>query len=262
MAKAIGPSPCPIGLTTHSRKSPQQMSTFEQLLFDTAVKPYEQAGKFAKHFARGKLTGDPVFREILSRGLIAPGTHVLDIGCGQGLLSAWLMAAGKLASHAAWPSNWQNAPLGVSVKGIELMPADVVRAEKAMADHPGRFKFEVGDMCKTPLEPAQTVVILDVLHYVPYGAQDDVLQRVFNALTPHGLLILRVGDAAGGLGFKVSNWVDYLVTLARGHGLSRLYCRPLSEWVNQLNNLGFQVETKPMSQGTPFANVLLLARKT
>lgn len=248
-------------MTCKTKQDAAQMRTFEQLLLDAAVKPYEQAGKFARHFARGKLAGDPVFREILARGLIEPHSHVLDIGCGQGLLSAWLMAAGKLGSHSAWPSEWKNAPRGVTVKGIELMPADVVRAEKALAAHKERFKFEGGDMCKTHLENAQTVVILDVLHYVPYPAQADVLQRVFMALEHQGLLILRVGDAAGGLPFKVSNWVDYMVTLARGHGLSRLYCKPVYEWVSQLTKLGFQVETKPMSQGTPFANVMLLARK-
>ena len=237
------------------------MTTFEEQLFDAAVEPYQPAGKFATHFARGKLTGDPVFREILARGLIAPNTHVLDIGCGQGLLSAWLLAAERMASNGAWPAAWKAAPTGVTVKGIELMPADVVRAEKALAAQHGRFKFEAADMCKTPFEKAQTVVILDVLHYVPYEAQEDVLQRVLDALTPKGLLILRVGDAAGGLGFKVSNWVDHVVTLARGHSLSRLYCKPLADWISQLKRLGFHVEAKPMSQGTPFANVLLLARK-
>ena len=141
------------------------------------------------------------------------------------------------------------------------MPADVVRAEKALSAHQSRFKFKAGDMCSTPFETAETVVILDVLHYVPYAAQEDVLQRVLDALTPEGLLILRVGDAAGGLGFKVSNWVDHVVTLARGHSLSRLYCKPLADWISQLERLGFQVEAKPMSQGTPFANVLLLAHK-
>jgi SAM-dependent methyltransferase len=237
------------------------MTTFEIQLFDTAVEPYRQAGKFATHFARGKLTGDPVFREILARGLIGPNSHLLDIGCGQGLLSAWLLAAERLASNPGWPADWKTAPRSVTVKGIELMPSDVTRAKKALSAYPDRFKFEVGDMCKTPFEEAQAVVILDVLHYVSYAAQEDVLQRVHDALTPQGLLILRVGDAAGGLGFKVSNWVDRVVTLARGHSLSRLYCKPLSEWKTQLDQIGFDVETKPMSQGTPFANVLLLARK-
>jgi hypothetical protein len=50
------------------------------------------------------------------------------------------------------------------------------------------------------------------------------------------------------------------VFFMRGHKSSRLYCRSLSEWTSVLQKIGFQVETKPMSEGTPFANVLMLAR--
>lgn len=236
------------------------MKSFEKRLLDMAVEPYRRVGKFALHFAQGKLGGDPVFKEILARGLIAPGSHVVDIGCGQGLLSSWLWAAGALADDAAWPADWQAAPRAVTVKGVELMPADVSRAKEALSAHADRFQFEAGDMCSTPFGSAGAVVILDVLHYVPYAAQDEVLRRVRESLAPKGVLILRVGDAAAGLGFKISNWVDAVVTLARGHRLSRLYCRPLAEWIANLQKLGYMVESKPMSQGTPFANVLLVAR--
>ena len=235
------------------------MTIFEKQLLDEATAPYKQAGKFAANFARGKLAGDPVFIEILQRGLIPADVHVLDIGCGQGLLSAWLLAAERIASTSQWPETWGKPPSGVSVHGIELMPADVLRAKKALGAHQDRLTFETGDMCSTVFGKAQTAVILDVLHYVPYAAQEDVLLRVRDALLPAGLLILRIGDADGGLGFKVSNWVDNVVTLARGHGLSRLYCRPLAEWMSLLTKLGFKVESKSMSQGTPFANVMLLA---
>lgn len=235
------------------------MTTFEKKLLDEAIAPYKQAGKFAANFARGKLAGDPVFKEILQRGLIPAKAHVVDIGCGQGLLSAWLLAAESMASTSPWPATWGKPPRGVSVHGIELMPADVLRAKKALGAHQGSLTFETGDMCTTAFGKAQVAVILDVLHYVPYAAQEDVLLRVRDALLPSGLLILRIGDADGGLGFKVSNWVDTVVTLARGHSLSRLYCRPLSEWLSLLRKLGFNVESKSMSKGTPFANVMLLA---
>lgn len=235
------------------------MTPLIQQLLDAATAPYLQAGKFAWHFARGKLSGDPVFKEILQRGLIAPNTHVIDIGCGQGLLSAWLLAAETTASTKNWPAEWASPPKAFTVKGIELMPNDVERARKALKHAQDRFTFETGDMCTTAFEKAQTVVILDVLHYVPFAAQEDVLVRVKDALSPKGLLILRIGDANAGMGFKISNWVDNIVFLCRGHKLSRLYCRSLSDWLALLNKLGFHVESKPMSQGTPFSNVLLLA---
>jgi hypothetical protein len=71
--------------------------------------------------------------------------------------------------------------------------------------------------------------------------------------------LLRVGDAAKRRGFAASQWVDRIVTLTRGHRVAPTFGRPLSAWIAQLRTLGFTVEAVPMSQGTPFANVLLVA---
>ncbi len=46
----------------------------------------------------------------------------------------------------------------------------------------------------------------------------------------------------------------------RGHRLERLHSRPLEEWQRALEALGFRHEARPMSEGTGFANVLLVAR--
>jgi 2-polyprenyl-3-methyl-5-hydroxy-6-metoxy-1,4-benzoquinol methylase len=62
-------------------------------LLDAACEPYRNAGRFAYYFARGKLRGDPVYRAILESGLLLGRARVLDLGCGQGLLAAWLRAA-------------------------------------------------------------------------------------------------------------------------------------------------------------------------
>jgi hypothetical protein len=69
-----------------------------------------------------------------------------------------------------------------------------------------------------------------------------------------------VGDAAPTLRFRYTLAVDSLVMMLRGHRLERLYCRSLSSWIGELEVLGFRVQSRPMSQGTAFANVLLVAR--
>ncbi len=230
---------------------------FKRQLLDKAAAPYRPAGKFAWHFARGKLGGDPVFAGLLEHGLIPDNARILDIGCGQGLLASWLLAAQAMHRQGHWPGHWRKAPGTREIHGIELMPADVERAQKALGN---AARFTVGDMCKTDFGKADAVVILDVLHYVNIEAQNDVLRRVRDALAPGGTLILRVGDADGGLPFRFSVLVDHVVTFVRGHRNSRLYCRPLTEWQAQLRSLGFEVDTMPMNTGTPFANILLVAR--
>lgn len=223
-----------------------------------AAAPYRAAGRFAWHFARGKLGCDPVFRSLLERGELRPHARVLDIGCGQGLLASLLSAIDGLAARGGWPAAWGEAPSGARYTGIELMPRDVLRAEAAVGHLPSRPRFLCADMCTAALPASDVVVILDVLHYVDHAAQDAVLARVQAALAPQGRLLLRVGDAANVQRFRVSQWVDRIVTRVRGHRVAPTFCRSLAEWVTLLEGRGFHVRPLPMSRGTPFANVLLV----
>ena len=226
------------------------------VLLDAASAPYRSAGRFAWRFARGKLGMDPVFRHFLREGLIAPNASVLDIGCGQGLLASLLRECAALERQGHWPTAWAPAPTGAHVTGIELMPRDVQRARAALGD---TAEFICGDMRTTPFPGVDTVVILDVLHYIAVPEQDEVLMRVRRALPFGGTLLLRIGDAAARRGFLVSQWVDAVVTFVRGHRVTPQFGRPLAAWVAQLESLGFDVRSAPMSEGTPFANVLLVA---
>ena len=187
---------------------------------------------------------------------------MLDIGSGQGLLTAWLLAAQKSAQQGQWPKDWPAAPAPASVHGIELMQHDVDRANQALqtAVQQGSASFVAADMREAAFGKADAVVILDVLHYVPIADQDRVLQRVRASLDQGGVLLLRIGDRAGGLRFWISYGVDAAVTTLRGHRLTRLHCRTLGQWQEALRALGFEIEVQPMSEGTPFANVLLVAR--
>ncbi|MDT7836745.1 methyltransferase [Aquabacterium sp. OR-4] len=223
--------------------------------------PYQRHGRFAWHFARGKLGRDPVFRGLLEHGLLPPDAHLVDIGSGQSLLASLQHQIDQLVARQGWPAEWPPAPVRGRYTGIELMPRDVERARAALADLPSAPQLVCADMCQQALPPCQVVVILDVLHYVDHAAQAALLARVHAALTPGGRLLLRVGDAAARRGFAISQWVDRLVTLVRGHRVPPTFGRNLAEWQALLHGLGFAVRALPMSQGTPFANVLLVADK-
>ena len=229
-------------------------------LHDVACSPYRQSGRFAWHFARGKLGHDPVFRGMLERGDLARGGRVVDIGCGQGLLSSLLQACSDAAAQGRWPAAWPAAPRATQYTGIELMPKDVQRATAAVGGLPLAPHFVCGDMCEVPLPDCDLVVILDVLHYVDHAAQAALLARVRQALSAsRGRLLLRVGDMDEQRGFAVSQWVDRVVTTIRGHRVPPTWGRSVPAWTTLLQSLGFAVQPVPMSRGTPFANVLLVA---
>jgi SAM-dependent methyltransferase len=224
---------------------------------------YRPAGAFAWRFARGKLAADPVFPALLAQGLLAGRTRILDLGCGQGLLAAWLLAAHACHASAvpgAWPAVWPAPPTLAAYCGVDINAREVARARRAFALDPGaRVEIVHGDIRDVDYVAADAVVILDVLHYLDYRAQESVLQRVRRTLAPHGLLLLRVGDAAGGAGFALSRAVDSTVALLRRRRWIRLSCRPLAEWRTLLERCGFSARPLPMSAGTPFVNVLLRA---
>jgi SAM-dependent methyltransferase len=229
---------------------------FSSALATRAAARYRAAGRMAWGWALGKLHHDPVFMGVLQHSLIRDQESVLDLGCGQGLLAAWLLnaseqyAAGKIGDAPFTP------PCALEFHGIELFPEDVKRARAALGN---RADIRHGDICEEDFGAADVIVILDVLHYMDYSAQEDVLRRAFSALRPGGRLLLRVGDADAGRGFRWSNWVDKAVVFARSHSLCELWCRPMKEWIGVLEAIGFAVKPLPMSEGTGFANVLLVA---
>lgn len=212
---------------------------FRALALDAAAR-YPARDRFARHYAYGKLTRDPAFEHILGASLVTPGMRLVDLGCGQGVLAA-LLAAGKI---------------DVRFTGIDFMARDIERARHACPD----ARFIAGDIRTTGFGAADAVVILDVLHYIDYEAQAEVLQRVRAALERGGVLLLRVADESPSLRFRITVAIDRLVMRARGYPLARLYCKPLAQWTRELEALGFSVAAMPMSAGTPFANVLLVAR--
>jgi len=227
------------------------------LLLDEASAPYRAAGGFAYHFTRGKLRADPAFAAILAQGLLAQSTHILDLGCGQGLLAAWLFAATTCSQRGSWPSAWPSAPQPQSIRGIDRLPRDIERARRALGD---RAEFLLGDIRETSFGTADAVVILDVLHFIDFESQQRILARVRAALAPQGVMLLRIGDAAGGWRFRLSQGVDRTVALARCGTFTRLYCRTLVEWLALLGNNGFRSTALPISAGTLFSNVLLVAK--
>lgn len=240
-------------------------------LHGAASAPYRATSRWAYHWARGKLAHDPVFRGMLGRGDIPANASVVDIGCGQGLMASLLQACAELQRTGGWPQAWPVAASARAYCGIELMPKDVARADAALRGLALQPRFVCADMCKADIPACDVVVILDVLHYVDHAAQDGVLRRVRDALAPDignelgnelgktGRLLLRVGDADNASGFAWSQWVDRIVTWARGHRVPPTFGRSLKDWTAALEKLGFTVRAVPQSQGTPFANVLLIA---
>jgi SAM-dependent methyltransferase len=221
------------------------------------ARTYAPAGRTPMHFARGKLRHDPVFRAIVARGLVPDGARLVDLGCGQGVLPAFLVAARECYQRGEWPAGWPPPPRLKSALGVDLRRRAIVAARIAVG---AAAQFLVGDVREAAIPACDVVALIDVLHYLPAPDQDRVLARCADALAPGGVLLARVGDADAGLRALVTRVTDQAITLMRG-GSPRLHMRGLAAWIAALEQAGFRVQSAPMSVGTPFANVLLVARR-
>jgi SAM-dependent methyltransferase len=229
-------------------------------LLDVATAPYLLFRFRDYYWARGKLFNDPMFTELLDRNVFPDRARVLDLGCGRGLLAAWLLAAERLAAEQQWTATC-TPPKGLQFRGIELAADEARRGNTALQAVFGqRVALTAGDMRAVDMAGSDVIAILDVLHYIPSAEQDQLLDRIRAALGSGGLFVTRVGDAAGGWRFRVGQAVDCWMASLRNFRLARTWSRPLPEWRAALESRGFAVDALPMSSGTPFANVLLICR--
>lgn len=232
--------------------------SFETLV-DHATSGYAAAGRYAHGFARGKLRHDPVFRALLARGLLPERPRLLDLGCGLGVLPALLDAAAAAHRNGDWIADWPAPPQPERLMGIELLDWKVAAGQAALG---ARAHLVRGDIRSAVLPECNVAVVLDVLLYLAPEEQLAVLARIAQTLASGGLLILREADAAAGWRFHATRLAEQACCLARGQGWARLHYRPAAQWRAVLAELGFAVQSLPMSAGTPFGNVLHLARRS
>ena len=228
-----------------------------------AASRFRPAGRGPYYFTRGKLGGDPVFAALLRDGRIASDARIVDIGCGLGILAALLAAAEQCDAHSAseWPQTWAPPPARWTLHGFDLRMDAIAAGQRGLFDIRDRVSLSVGDVREVTLPECDIVVMLDVLHYIDRAAQRTLLTNVHAALAPGGTLLLRVGDAAPNWRFRFTSAVDWWVTFARQKSWPRCTGGRWRNGRHLLEAIGFSVVAQPMSEGTLFANVLLIATK-
>jgi cyclopropane fatty-acyl-phospholipid synthase-like methyltransferase len=223
-------------------------------LIRAAARQYRTAGLHAYCFALGKLSFDPVFVALLHQAHIPNGARVLDLGCGQGLLLTWLRAAAEQYRAGFWPICWPAPPQHLRLRGVERQERESAWGTSALN---GRGQIETADLRQATFPSSDVVVLLDVLHYFDATDQLALLQRVAQCLSRRGRILLRVADAGPRLSLTLAT--DRVATLLRGQPWPSYHVRPVNEWRQLLDRLGFVTTATPMSAGTPFCNVLLVA---
>ncbi len=134
---------------------------------------YRRLEAYPRLFARFKLMMDPMFAELPE--LVGKPSAVLDIGCGYGVTSAWLIAMNPRVRICAMDPAPERARIAKRIVGG--------RGEVFQAGAPA-----VPD-CKYA---ADLVLMLDMIHYLSDAQLGETLQNIRPALAPGARLLIRV----------------------------------------------------------------------
>jgi SAM-dependent methyltransferase len=212
------------------------------LAFDRVAARYAAGKKRAAYYyVRGKLAGDPVARVIADLAAKEPLGTVIDAGSGRGQLSLLLLE--------------QN--LATRVTGFDWDEGKVAIATRASLGLPASFR--TGDLTSPLGEEADTGMLIDVLHYLTDAEQEAALTNVARAA--RRTVLVRELDPDRGWRSTVTRIQEWVTTGLRYNRGKRVRVRPIRELSSVLEREGFKVDVQPCWGGTPFANVLLVARR-
>jgi 1-acyl-sn-glycerol-3-phosphate acyltransferase len=213
------------GLADYSRSSKLYNKWFRETLANIKEKD-ETPSYFREQLLRSYLYKGPVLEWYCRIKTALEGNYegfhrllprkgrIYDLGCGYGFASYML--------------HW--AAEGREIRGVDY---DESKTEVAQALHlrDNSVSFEAADLRAYPLEPADGILLLDVLHYLMPDEQTQLLQKCTDALNPGGVLIVREG-------------VTELVERQKGTALTELFSTKLLGFNRTTNKLHFLSGTK------------------
>ncbi len=197
------------------------------------------------YYSRVKLGSDPLYPGV-SQALRGSRAPLLDLGCGLGLLAHTLRADGIVLPY----------------RGVDSDSAKIRRAVRA-AQRAGlaQAQFQTMDLARELPEHRGSVVILDVLQFIPYPAQARAIDAMIAMLSPGARLVIRTGLDDGTGRARITRAAD-LFSRAVGwmNAMPRYY--PDGQALRtRLAAAGLLVDFQPLFGNTPFNNWRIVAAR-
>ncbi len=214
--------------------------TFRELARRTADR-YSATSRLARNFALGKLTTDPVYESALA--LLPDRGTLLDIGCGQGLMLALAIEAGKHFNRLV---------------GIETRPRMTRMARAAVGSRAEILQTDVRTM---KLERCSAVLLFDVLQVMSPQEQESLIETIARVLDPDGVILIRDGDPSAGWRFNLVRLGNQFKSFLNGNWRSRRHYRSRDQWLATFQRMGLTAEVCPTPTRNPLGNTLYKVQK-
>lgn len=177
--------------------------------------------------------------------LIPSSALVLDLGCGDGLLSNYLAISSSERK----------------IVGIELNKERIKKADKGLKN----TRFIRKDILSLKLPEVEVILLIHVLHHLSSRkCQEILLKRIAESLHGEQKLVILEVDKKPLLKFLFSWITDAIIVsilFERKLFTANFFYRKTSEWRKLLENLGFHVRARKIHKGMPFSHVLIVAAK-
>ena len=203
-----------------------------------AVARYQKAPPADRFYVGSKLRSDPAVGEVIA--LEGDFGASIDAGCGRGQLGLLLLELGRVDSLVGF--DWDERKVATA-RTAGRSEATFTRADFTDFDWPR----------------ADTIFLVDVLHYLPLDLQNGVIERAAAALSAGGRIVIREVDARPGSGARLTMLLERIVSKVGYNRAGVLEYRSAEDIATKLRELGLVVE--PPSTGSALANVLIVGRK-
>lgn len=167
---------------------------------------------------------------------------ILDLGCGYGIFSNYIAAMSKKRKVIA----------------LELNKEKVLKAQAA-ARLGGiqNISFDTKDLIHLSISRADIIILMHVLHHIPYEEQEKLLLKCIKKLKPKGLLIIDEVDRKIGLKLLLVFLADTMLYMG-----DRFFYRSIREMESLFKKFSLQyviynVDGKLM----PFPELVYLCKK-
>jgi trans-aconitate methyltransferase len=194
------------------------------------------------YYAIGKIALDPAYPEV-ARALRTSTHPLLDLGCGMGLLAAYLRANGHRAPI-----------LGLDVDSDKVAVAAQVLTgseEKFCTANAMNFPDHCGD-----------IVMLDVLHYFSDEDQQRLLRRIATSIAPQGLALIRLALNEPNWRFAATRAEEWFVHFSRWIPVQGWNFPTREEVLAPFAQEGLESDVRPMWGWTPFNSHLFTFRRS
>ena len=165
--------------------------------------------------------------------------RIIDVGCGYGLLANFLILRSSKRD----------------VTGVDLSEKRIGIAQKT-TDNRKKICFKLVNVLDLQLGKYCAMVMSDFLHHIDYEAQEELLTRCYQKITPGGLLIIEEVDNKPLWKYCFNTVVDRMLNIGE-----RIFFRNQREFQELLERIGFQVSIKKAHKGLPLSDVIFICRK-